>query len=158
MKKITAEWPQLLTYPTPQIGAVCGAIFTLMAVSQLSGFEDMASLVSSALPVGTGLAPVAAAILVVFEVFAVPFLLGMRLSPLMRMTSLACGVAAILYWFGVGIYNVMDDSLSILNVGLLGNHLVVPAGGWLLLFLIGFTALFLWYTLKYFKARPRHNG
>lgn len=67
------------------LGIFGAGLFTVLAVVHLFKFEDSVNLVLSAL-------------LVASEVFALPFLLRMPLSPLFRWFSMLCGWVAVMIW------------------------------------------------------------
>ena len=104
-----------------------------MAVAQLYSFEDFPDVIRSfALPGGGSFAYVLASLVVTFEVLAVPFLLYMRISPLMRIVSMACGLLSALVWFVIALWiNLTINNIT--NVGLLGATIPLPTGWWMLI-------------------------
>ena len=133
---------------------VYAAILTVMAVVQLYAFEDFVPLMASyGLPGGYGSASLIACLIVFTEVFAVPFLLRMPLSPLMRWMSLACSVTAPFIWVKLAAIGIISGSTAV-NSGLLGTKVAIHAGvlslvvALVLLTLSIFTARGLWPTIK----------
>ncbi|MDB5165847.1 MAG: rane protein of unknown function [Candidatus Saccharibacteria bacterium] len=105
--------------------------FTIAAVLQLFAFESYPGVIQSyGLPFADGFALPLAALVVVLEVFAIPYLLWMKLSPPMRLVSMISGWLALAYWLGVGIWQGIVD-FTIANAGLFGAKLLMPQGRWL---------------------------
>jgi hypothetical protein len=97
------------------------ALITVMAVGQLFNFEDFIPAIGELqLPGMEAYAAVIAAIVVIAEVFALPFLLRMPLSPLMHWVSLACSVLVAIGWLKLSILAIMNDGVT---VPLLGTKL-----------------------------------
>lgn len=103
------------------------AILTVMVVAQLFAFEDFIPLIANyQLPGDYGTASLVGGLIVLFEVFALPLLLRMQLSPLFRWFSLVCSVAAALLWVMLAVVGLSDTSVQ--NSGLLGSVVTVPGG------------------------------
>lgn len=105
--------------------------FVVAAALQLFAFESFPGVIESyGSPFTGGLAPVLAAAIVCLEILAIPYLLWMKLSRLMRAVSLASGCLALLYWLVIGIWQSITD-VEITNAGLFGAKVVLPQGWWL---------------------------
>lgn len=105
--------------------------FVAAAALQLFAFESFPDVIRSyGLPVAEELALPFAAIIVCLEVIAVPYLLWMKLSLLMRWVSMISGWLAIFFWLGVGIWQGVAD-FHIPNAGLFGAKILMPQGRWL---------------------------
>lgn len=118
------------TFPTPRPARVqyvawaAAFMLVVMAVTQLFSFEDYPTVLSAVLPINDqSLIFIASAKIVIVEVFALPFLLGMRLSKLMRAISALLGVAISLFWFFITLTNAHTS-----NSGLLGDTVSLPGG------------------------------
>lgn len=123
------------------IAWVYAALLVVMVVGQLFSFEKFIPLLGDYwLPGGDGTATLLASLIVFFEVFSLPFLLRMPLSPLMRWFSLACGLLVAGIWVMLGIVAVMSDS-TMTNSGILGVKVAVPFGDVQLAWAIAMTAL-----------------
>jgi hypothetical protein len=102
------------------------AILTIMVIAQLFSFEDFIPFFNDyQLPGGQGISTLAAGLIVTLEVFALPFLLRMRLSPLMRWTSLVCSVAVPLFWTALTFYGFWVNGAAG-GGGLLGPKVEIP--------------------------------
>ncbi len=98
MKQVTATLPPKLKNKNTQFFAwLLGFIFLCLVLVQLVRFEKFVIFAESMLS-GAEAGKVIAAVIVVTEVFALPFLLRMRLSPLMRIFSMICGWLTALIW------------------------------------------------------------
>ncbi len=132
------------THNVKQIALLYAFILVLMVVGQLFSFEKFIPLVESFwIPGGHGTATLVACVIVVGEVFALPFLLRMRLSPLMRVFSMACGWIVALLWLKLTFWAVLGTN-SIDNVGLFGASLRLPVGWWAVLFSLALCILSAW--------------
>jgi len=104
------------------------AILVIMAVAQLFGFEDFIPLIQSYdLPGGFGTATLVGCLIVYIEIFALPFLLRMPLSPPMRWMSLVCGLLVPLAWIKLTIAGLSSNA-AVTNSGLLGAKVTVHGG------------------------------
>lgn len=132
MKAIRAQY-----YVKPATAAELAAsiylalFFLVAALTQLFAFESYPDVIRSyGLPMADELALPLAAALVCLEVFAIPYLLWMRVSRLMHLVSFACGWLVLLYWLGIGVWQSLVD-FHIVNAGLFGAKLLLPQGWWL---------------------------
>ncbi len=136
--------PDVKTEHIRTIALFYAGILTMMVVAQLFSFEEFIPLIESFnLPGGAGAGTVIACLIVVAEVFALPFLLRMRTSPLMRVISMLCGWLVPLLWLGITIWlNIADVQTG--NVGLLGTKLELPVGWWATLYSCALGVLAIW--------------
>lgn len=105
--------------------------FVVAALTQLFAFESYPDVIRSyGLPMVDELALPLAAVVVCLEVFAIPYLLWMRISRLMHLVSFTCGWLVLVYWLGVGVWQSLVD-FHIANAGLFGAKLLLPQGWWL---------------------------
>lgn len=128
MKLATAEKATAPQFKMATVVAwVYAAVLVLMVVSQLFAFEDFIPLISGyGEPGGHGTAVLLSSLIVFTEVFALPFLLRMPLSPLMRWVSLACSLLAPAIWVKLAICAMMSGIVA--NSGLTGSALSIPTG------------------------------
>jgi hypothetical protein len=127
-----------------KIATFYAAILVVMAVAQLFSFDQFLKLVASFdFPGGARYAYFITSFLVVAEVFALPFLLRMPLSPAFRWLSMVLGWLAALIWTQLTIWLVVKDSFAN-NVGFLGTVVNLMPGWWAIFFSIGLGALAAW--------------
>lgn len=126
------------------VALVYAGFLVLMAVGQLYGFEKFIPLLQSFwLPGGAVLATLLAGLIVTLEVFALPFLLRMQLSPLMRWVSMYAGISVACIWIFLSVWaNVTDNVLD--NIGLLGVKVSLPVGWWAVLLTMALFVLAVW--------------
>lgn len=132
------------------VGAYVAAFFATLAVSQLFAYETFPDVISSfGLPLNEIGVKFVAALIVILEVFSIPFLLRMKLSPLMRFVSLTCGWIVLAFWLVVGMWqNTIDFRIP--NTGLFGSEIILPCGWWTISFvsvfiiLMGYSTIGLW--------------
>ena len=139
---------------TKNVALGYAVILVVMVILQLFSFEKFIPLMQDyRLPGGHGTATLVACVIVFCEVFALPFLLRMRVSPLMRWFSLACGIIVPLLWTWLAVTVLMAEN-TLTNSGMLGTKLAVPAGAAqlilsLILFaLAAYSTWGLWPTLR----------
>lgn len=103
------------------------AVLTVMVVAQLFSFEKFIPTIADyGLAGGHGTATLFASLIVISEVFALPFLLRMPLSPLMRWFSLLCGLFLAGLWVGLAIVGASVIGLD--NSGMLGTKVPIAGG------------------------------
>ena len=97
---------------------------TLMLLAQLYGFEDFSTVLTGVLRFDDRpLISAIAAGVVLLELLALPYLLSMYLSPLMRIVSAVAGAAVGLMWFFIAFTNAHAS-----NVGLFSASPEVSGG------------------------------
>ena len=130
------------------------ALITVMVVGQLFNFEDFIPAIGELqLPGMEAYAAVIAAIVVITEVFALPFLLRMSLSPLMRWVSLVCSVLVAIGWLKLSILAVMSDGVTVPLLGTkLESLLIEPSVAFVLSLVMTAIALFVVHGM-----RPRNH-
>lgn len=115
--------PKLLKPYGATLGRIAAAVLVAMAVVHLYRIDTFIPILDEVLPGGSGLASVGALIIVLSEIFAVPFALRMRLSLLAQVVSGALIVLAPLLWVLVDIW-----SMGIANTtGQFGEFADVPS-------------------------------
>jgi hypothetical protein len=116
-------------------GSVGAGLLAVAALAQLFTFEEFpAVLAGYPLPGGYASAILLAALLATVEVLAVPYLVMMRLSPLMQGMSLACGWLSCIVWSVLGLVHITQAEIS--NSGLLGATIAISSGWPTVLFVI----------------------
>lgn len=126
-----------------RVAWVYAGILVVMAVAQLFGFEKFMPIIADYwLPGGAGTVAFVAGVVVASEVFALPYLLRMRLSPLMRWFGLVCSFVVPLVWIGLSVGALAGES-AIANGGILGAKVTVPLGAQLVV-AIGLLVLAAW--------------
>jgi hypothetical protein len=135
--------------PTPKtvniriVSLLLASIFMVMVVAQLFTFEDYSDVVADITGIPIAPATIVSAMIVVFEVAALPFLFSMRLSALGRIVSMLSGWLTAIGWFLIALYaNVTIGSVS--NSGMLGATVPLPSGWWMTFFFTGVIVLAVW--------------
>jgi hypothetical protein len=137
MKKIVAtKAPKFRSETARRLAWAYAVTLIVMAVGQLFAFEKFIPLLQGyQLPGGYGTAATIGSVVVFTEVFALPFLLGMSLSSLMRAMSKAFGVIVPSVWLVLAVHayitNIIPD-----NGGMFGSYAPVLVSLQLLLSLI----------------------
>ncbi len=98
------------------------ALLVIMIVGQLVAFEGFLPLISADYFAGQpyGEAALIGGLIVLTEVFAIPYLLRMTLSPLMRWFSLICSLFASAIWAKLVLLSVLGKEY-VFNYGLFGS-------------------------------------
>lgn len=100
------------------------ALLVVVVLAQLFAFEKFIPILRDYhLPGGEGTATLAATIIVIVEVFALPFLLRMPLSPLMRWCSAVFAVLVPVSWLLLGIVAAVN---GLTDGGMLGAKVDTP--------------------------------
>lgn len=142
--------PQPKTKNVRKISLLLAGILLAMVVAQLFSFEKFPNVIADMhLPGGEVFAKLRAALIVTFEVFALPFLLGMRLSPAMRIVSMVAGWAVVMGWLAAAI--LMDKTV---NSGLLGATVPLASGWWMIFFVVGLGVLVAWSAWGMWPLKP----
>jgi hypothetical protein len=128
MKTVLAKpAPKLRSNTVRNVAWIYAGTLTVMVVAQLFAFEEFRPLIESyGLPGGQGTGWFLASLIVVCEVFALPFLLRMDLSPLMRWFSLFCGGFTAFLWLLLSLYATGQQ--LVIDSGLLGTKVVIHTG------------------------------
>lgn len=128
-----------------------------LAVTQLYKFEDLPDVIATlGLPGGQTWAPTIAALLVVGEVLALPFLLRMTLSPAMRIVSMVSGWVVIAGWLVVSIWTNLAVG-QVANSGILGATVPVPSGWGVTCIFVGLALLAAWSAWGLWPCRKDSN-
>lgn len=109
-----------------RVSMVLAGIFVVMALAQLFALDKFQTLLIDFDLGGQRFAVILSALLPVCEVFALPFLLRMYVSPLMRAMSLACGWFAVIAWLYISVATTILRSAH--DAGFLGGAVSLPAG------------------------------
>ena len=119
-------------------------ILVVFALAQLFTFDEFSKLLENfGLPGGAPIAHLVSGIIVSGEVLALPFLLGMSLSPLMRVFSMGLGWLVPLIWFKLSLWLVLTAN-TVNNVGFLGTKINLVPGWWAVFFCIALGILAAW--------------
>ncbi len=140
----TTDAPRLKNQNIKQLGILLAGLYTVYAVTQLFSFEDFTSLTISFDLFGSAvLSTILASLIVVGEVFSLPYLLRMRVSALMRVFSMACAWAVALIWLTVSLWLVSTVN-AVPSFGLFGGLLDVEPGWWSVFFSLSLVILNAW--------------
>lgn len=121
-------------------------LLVIMAVAQLFSFEDFIQhIVILDMPGGRSAVYFLVAFIIVAEVFALPFLLRMALSPAFRWVSVAFGWLVALLWTYMSLWTVLFVPEAS-TVGFLGTVVEMMPGWWAVVLSISFGILAGWAT------------
>lgn len=135
--------PPAQTDTARQVALLYAGILVLFLVAQLFTFEEFLQLIPSFhLPVG-GLLYLVAPLIVVVELFALPFLLRMSISPALRWVSMVCGWMVATVWLGVTWW-VVATQPGASTVGFLGTIGDLSPGWWAVLVAVAMGILTAW--------------
>ena len=138
--------------PKPQskesvsMATLYAALLVVMVVAQLFTFEAFLALLGSfGLPGGEVTGYVLGSVLVAAQVFTLPFLLRMTISPAFRWFSLICGGLVADIWLFLTIW-VAVTGPAISSIGFLGDVVALEPGLWTIFIAVAFGILALWAT------------
>lgn len=143
--------PKLVKPYAILLGRIAAAILVVMALVQLFRIDTFLPILDKNLPGGSGWAGIFGVFIILSEVFAIPFALRMKLSPLAHLKSGALVVLAPLWWFLIDIWTLgLTD-----NTGQLGKFVAVPGTVWVLLLNLVWVVFsyYTLYTLGYNRLR-----
>lgn len=133
--RVVAKLPRAVKPPTPRgrfaIGLSYGlaAVMLVFALVHLFRIDTLIPLLALALDLSVEWTSLLVAVIVIGEVLALPYLLMMRLSPLMHVVSGKWALLIPLWWLGLSIW-VMGLGFS---TGQLGAFVFVEAHWWVVL-------------------------
>ena len=139
--------PKLVKSYGPLLGYLASAVFVLMVLVHLFRIDTLVPIIDKVLPGGNGSAGTFVVAVVLAEVFAIPFLLRVKLSPLAHFVSGFLAVLAPLMWTLLAIWTYGLN----LSTGQFGEFLSVNSTWWLIvinLVWLSFNFFTLW-TLGY---------
>lgn len=155
MKRITASWPaDPRTNESKRIALIYAVILVIMSVAQLFSFDKFLVLLEGFELPGAATGQLVAALLVVSAVFALPFLLGMKLSRAMRWLSMIAGWAVPIIWLALSIWVNLSD-LAVGNIGMLGASVTLLPGWWAVFVAIGLGILAAWSSWGLWPGRRK---
>lgn len=116
--------PKLVHRSGVWLGRALGLFLVVMCLTHLYRIDTFIPLLDEALPSGPGYATAAALIIILTELFAIPFALRMKLSPLAHIVSGALIVFAPLWWLAIDILTLGSANNK---TGQLGEFMSVPS-------------------------------
>lgn len=140
----TTPAPKPRTRDARMVAYFYAFILVVFALAQLFTFDEFSKLLEGfGIPGGVPVAHLVAGMMVVSEVFALPFLLGMSLSPLMRFVSMGLGLLVPIGWFKLSLGVVLTDN-AVSNIGFLGTKVSLMPGWWAVFFSVALGILAAW--------------
>lgn len=128
-------------------------VFLVLLVTQLYSYEDFGAVVEGyGLPGGMAMVVLVAALIPLFEVLSLPFLLSMKVSRQWRRISRFAVVAAPVLWLLIALATNLLGT-EVLNSGVFGATLPVVGGWWL----VAFAGLLLWSALLVVQELPERT-
>lgn len=149
--------------PTPRSGdsakiaILYAAILTVFAVAQLFTFEKFLVYMQSInLPFSEQANYAFVPVLIIAEVFAVPFLLRMQLSPAFRYFSMFLGLLAAALWIFLSFWIVLfGDQVG--SVGFLGTVVTLVPGWWAIFLSLSLGTLAVWSSWGLWPGKIVHR-
>jgi len=162
MKKIfvntTNNPPTLKSKDAVGIAYLYAAILVFMVLAQLFTFDNFLIILEDLkLPGGYATAHLVGSLLVACEVLALPFLLRMKLSTLMRVVSMVLGWLVPLFWFKLSIWFLISGG-TISNIGLFGTVVKFMPGWPSLMFSVAIGILAAWASWGLWPIKPRKTN
>lgn len=147
--------------PTPKtndvkrIAIFYAILLVILVVAQLFSFDKFLQLLATfEFPLGDQFAYFMGALIVSVEVFALPFLLRMPLSPAFRWFSMICGWLAAAAWLKISLWLVFTDS-TVTNVGFLGTVIDLMPGWWAIFIASALGILTIWASWGMWPAQRK---
>ncbi len=154
--KATAA-PTPRTEASKQVSLCYAGILTVMAVAQLFTLEEFMEYVTQLqLPFTQTMEYLFVPLLIITEVFAIPFLLRMRLSPAMRVVSMAFGWVVAIAWIFVNVW-IVSQGIPVESVGFLGAVIAIIPGWWAVFVSVALLLLAIWSSWGLLSGRRPKN-
>ncbi len=123
----TVDPPKVLNKKAPLMGKIAALVLVVLVTIHLVRIDSFVQILDTVLPGGSGWAGYVAASILLSELFAIPFLLRLRLSFAANIFSGAFAVLAPLWWVLISIWSLgLADS-----TGELGQFIVTTSTLWL---------------------------
>ena len=136
--------PAARTADSSKISVLYAVVLVAFAVTQLFTFEAFLPYIQSLqLPLGESFNYILAPLLVVAEIFAIPFLLRMRLSPAFRYMSMGLGCIAAALWIFITLW-INLSNVSVETVGFFGDVVTLAPGWWAVFISLALGVLAIW--------------
>ncbi len=130
-------------------------IFLVMALTQLFSFEAFPQTIAQLIEGQHNIVShIIAAVIVVLEVFALPYLLAMKIPRYVRHASLLSAWFSLAIWFSLSLLEQLSAG-TIANIGIFGASVVVPSGWWLVCYIAALMVLLLYVVTSGMK-HSRH--
>ena len=122
--------PQTRSRTVVLVALFYSAIIVAMAVAQLFTYEDFTTAIyTSNVPLPLPLVAMLPALIIVAEVFSLPFFLRMSLSPAFRWVSMILGWLTALLWLLLSVLALTGQWLPVpASIGFFGTVFAIPAG------------------------------
>jgi len=147
--------PKPKTRESQIVAYIYAIILIILVLCQLFTFDDFLLLLGGfGLPGGIMTANMLGSIIVISEVFALPFLLGMWLSPLMRIISMVLGWIVPLVWLKLSLW-ICLTSITAPNIGFLGTVIDLIPGWWTVFISIALGLLAAWASWGMWPVKPK---
>jgi len=130
-----------LAFPALFLSWALAGLLIIMATAQLMTYEKFVPLMQNYQLFGDyTLGRIIAALLVIGEVFSLPFLLRMNISPLFRLTSALSLVLVSALWLILGMWTLATHP-PLVGLGIFGSLLKVDSSALLVAFVVGLLVL-----------------
>lgn len=137
------------------IALLYAILLVILAVAQLYSFDEFIELFPTyGVFISETLTYLLAPLLIVLEVFALPFLLRMRLSPAFRFVSMVSGWLVALLWLLVSVWILFAVPQAV-TAGFLGTVVELVPGWWTALFSISLGILAAWASWGMWPVKRR---
>ncbi len=138
--------PKPRTKESRQMAILLTGIFVVFALTQLFTLEEFLELIPAmALPFGDVITHMLAPLIIVAEIFALPFLLGMAVSPAFRWLSMVLGWLVAGLWTFISFWVALTRP-AVETVGYLGTLVPLVPGWWVVSVSLALCILVAWAT------------
>lgn len=136
--------PKPKTSDVTKVALLYAGVLVVIAALQLFSFEGTLGVFESFwIPGGRPIAHLLAAFVITAEVFALPFLFRMKLSPLARRISMVLGWVVPAIWLSISLWLIVTVN-AVSNIGLLGTVVHMLPGWWMVCLSLALGILAAW--------------
>lgn len=149
--------PPARTDATKQLSYLLAGFIVIMLVAQLFTFDTFIDFFTGMyLPVSYAFAFSLAPLIVALELFSLPFLLHMKLSPAFRWLSMVCGWLAMIVWLYMSVWTT-TVSHGASSVGFLGTVIDITPGWWSVFLMISICIITAWVSWGMWPYKSSHK-
>lgn len=148
--------PQPKTAQVRTVSQALAVVFAVMAVAQLATLPSfVAAIADFWLSISPTIERLLVALLIVGELAALPFLLRLRLSPAMRVVSMAAGWLVLAAWLALQVW--INATISVVaNNAVLGG-IPLPVGWYMVFGIVALGVLAAWSSWGLWPLRRRRK-
>jgi len=155
--KLPISFEKPKTKEAQKVAFMYAFLLVVFALCQLFSYDKFLALLQEFnLPFGEWLVPATGALIVISEVFALPFLLNMRLNKPLKLVSMVFSWLVAIIWLKIALWLTLTSSVAA-NIGYLGGLVRLVPGWWSVFFALSLGLLAIWSTWGMWSSHKKLN-